>query len=552
MIICAVLGIYESAYGAKITAPGLHVKASKEDANDAYWPADPVLCDLVLEGDVKEGDMQSLKRSFEAIEGSMNSFSFFLCLRSSGGDLREAVKIAEFVLETQRPSIATVVEDGQTCASACAIIFLAGNAPARVGAFPQRFLHPRGRLLFHSPRLDLSKFTEKGLLDFLTAPSADPRGLKGKVVDLYKDGLLDVQSVISTFQKFTYQREDLGDRWVRPSLFLEMLAQDPDEWICVDNVDAVGRWNIQVYGYQVTRLMQKQDYANLCTGAYHWRADRFAAGSSDLELTGDLKIPAPATKLAGRNKSNTTFNRRFTLPFQAPLSPLTCVIELNNAALTADATVGVFLIKDEGSEIGEIQAPAPLAFSPADLLLRDLPGVRPGPAMVVRQQASAALSQYPNGVMNGCSYKRIHNVERDACEKACALDNACKGYSLNKIRRLCELKHTMTALRFDPQWTSGAPTASSQPRRSNRTPVMVTWDSKSATGKGLRIVGQLIDSEKAKEQEVCSSRCLSDTKCVAFEFGNPTNVCRRFSEVTGARERAANEEYAETQLKTQQ
>jgi hypothetical protein len=548
-IICVALGVGGAAYGAKITAPGLHVKASNADA---YWPTDPVLCDLVLEGDLEEGDAQSIEQSFQTIVGSMNSFSFFLCLRSSGGDLREAIKIARFVLGTQRPSIATVVEDGQICASACAIIFLAGNAPARVGAFPQRFLHPRGRLLFHSSRLDLSKFTDKELLDFLTQQSADPRGLKGKIVDLYKDGLQDVQSVISTFQKFIYQREELGDRWVRPSLFLEMFSQSPDEWICIDTVDAVGRWNIQVYGYQSAKQQQKQNYANLCTSAYHWRADRFAAGSDDLELTGDLSAPASTKRLAGRNKSNTAFDRRFTLPFQATFSPLTCVVELDDKPLNSETTINVFLTKDVDSYSGGIQNLAPLGFSPADSLLRDLPGVRPGPAAVVRQQPSVKFSEYSNSVMNGCSYKRIHDAELDACEAACAADIACKSYSLNKIGRVCELKHTMTALRFDPFWTSGTPTASSQPGRSSRAHAMAPWQRKSAAGKDLKIVGRLIDEGKAEGEEACSKRCMSDPRCVASELGNPTNVCRRFSEVNGVHEKAEDEEFAETKLKKQE
>jgi hypothetical protein len=46
------------AQAASITAPGLNVKAYKAgDAKaTADWPTDPVLCDLVLDGDVEEGD----------------------------------------------------------------------------------------------------------------------------------------------------------------------------------------------------------------------------------------------------------------------------------------------------------------------------------------------------------------------------------------------------------------------------------------------------------------------------------------------------------------
>jgi hypothetical protein len=338
------------AQAAQITAPGLHVKAFKAEfdklpeslitmpepgvANgntktSPFWPSDPVLCDLVLDGEVAEGDAASLKQNFETIAGTMVSFTFFLCLRSPGGDTGEAVKIAQFVLSTQRPSIGTVIEDGQTCSSACAIIFLAGNAPARVGGWPQRFLHPRGKLLYHSTHVDLTKFSDDNLLAYLTDPS-DPGGLKGRILDLYSKGLRDEQSVIATFQNFIFEREDLGDRWVRPSLFLEMFAQGPDEWICVDNVDAVGRWNIQVYGYRPPNAPTKQNYSNVCRSAYDWRSDQFAAGKEDdLDEEGRLNRPLASTAFAGRNKGNVEFDERFTMSFQARLFPVTCVVEPN-------------------------------------------------------------------------------------------------------------------------------------------------------------------------------------------------------------------------------
>src|SRR5262249_4894131 len=124
-----------AANAATITAPGQHIGAIRADPKktDPDWPTDPALCDLVLEGNITEGDAKAVEQAFQSLVGREYSLIFFLCLRSDGGDLREAVQIAQFVMRTQRPSIAPVVEDGRTCASACAVIFLAGNAPARVG-----------------------------------------------------------------------------------------------------------------------------------------------------------------------------------------------------------------------------------------------------------------------------------------------------------------------------------------------------------------------------------------------------------------------------------
>jgi hypothetical protein len=547
------LPLLSVAQAADITAPAQHVKAwQANNESSTYWPTDPVLCDLVLEGDIVEGDAEALGKAFQTIVGTMNSFSFFLCLRSNGGDLREAVKIAQLVLATQRPSIATVIEDGRTCASACAIVFLAGNAPARVGAWPQRFLHPRGRLLYHATQVDLSRFSDdRQLLEFLKTPTADPRGLKGRIVELHKEGLRDVQSVIATFQRFISEREDLGDHWVRPSLFLEMFAQDPEEWVCVDTVDAIGRWNIQIYGYQPPKPPKPQHYANVCRSAYHWRSDEFAVGAEiDLEDQGELKKPSPATAFAGRNKRSADFDDRFTMSFQAPLAPLTCVVELkyeDDTKKQVDAKTG--LTAFFAPSPGAVSRLAPTAYFPAATLLRDLPGVRPAPDPgAARTRPAVAFTDYSNTVLNGCSYKSIPKLERTACQAACATDPACQTYSHNKITQTCELKHTLTARRLDPLWTSGAPSSGPAPARSVRADAMAYYD----PGQNRRLAGKLIDETKVESQEMCSDRCKFDPMCLALEVDAATDMCRRFSEVTGVREAPADNESITIEIKKQQ
>jgi hypothetical protein len=560
-----------SAHAATITAPGLHIGAARADAKktDANWPSDPVLCDLVLDGNIAEGDAKALEQAFQSIVGVESSFTFFLCLRSDGGDLREAVQIAQLVLRTQRPSIASVVEDGRTCASACAVIFLAGNAPARVGAWPQRFLHPRGKLLFHSSQLDVGSRSDKDLLDYLTKP--DPGGLKGRIGNLYADGLRDAQSVIATYQKLITQREDVGDRWVRPSLFLEMFAQAPNEWLCIDTVDAVGRWNIQVYGYQPPKPPKKEHYSNLCHSAYHWRTDEFAVGADyELEEEGELKRPPATTPVAGRTKGNAEFDDRYAIPYQARLSPLTCVVELTygwdpatearKKQLDASTTLTTLFAVREPSTPGSVavSALAPTAYYPAATLLRDLPGVRAPPDWAApKTRPPVGFADHPDRVMNGCSYRSMPKIDRAACAAACATDAACRGYSHNKVSQTCELKHTLTALRLDPLWTSGAPSPGPDPGRSIRANVMAAYPANGDLAKGFRLVGKLIDDAKAERQE-CSTRCKSDQACVALEYGEASGACRRFSEVTGSRvavtgsrSPSAEEEVFTTEIKKQ-
>src|SRR5262245_19221571 len=84
---------------ATISAPALHLKAYKADPGkvDPYWPTDPVLCDLVLDGEIEEGDSSELVRLVHAIANAADRFTFFFCLRSSGGSVKEAIKIARFL-----------------------------------------------------------------------------------------------------------------------------------------------------------------------------------------------------------------------------------------------------------------------------------------------------------------------------------------------------------------------------------------------------------------------------------------------------------------------
>jgi len=195
---------------------------------------------------------------------------------------------------------------------------------------------------------------------------------------------------------------------------------------------------------------------------------------------------------------------------------------------------------------------APTAFYPAATLLPDLPGIRPASNLgASRTKPAVGFTDYPNSVMNGCSYKSIPKMELSACETACAADTACQAFSHSKITQACELKHTLTARRLDPRWTSGAPAAGPAPGRSIRADTMVTHQDYQRFGKNVRLEGKLIDEANVESPESCSKRCKSDPMCLALEFGTNGNVCRRFSEVTGVLEEPVKSYATGIEIKTQ-
>jgi hypothetical protein len=540
------------ARAANISAPGLHAEAVKADENvSAYWPTDPVKCDVVLDGEILDGDAATLEREFATIPGTWNSFTFFFCLRSPGGSVSEALRIAKFVRNTQRPSIATVVEDGQTCASACALIFLAGNAPARVGAWPQRFLHPRGRLLYHSSRLELGRFSDDALLAHLTTPTNDGLGLKSKIAGLYQDGLRDVQSVLSTFQGFTFQRDTIGAPWVRPSLFLEMFAQDPNEWICIDSVDTVGRWNIQVYGYRPPVAPAKTQHLNVCHNTFNWRADEFAATAinENTDTNFEIKTPPQKTKIAGRNKESHGFDTRLVLPYQSIWAQTSCVIEVKyfqSKQIDVATELAVFFMNSDGERITEMSGTYPTSFFPATTLLPDLPGVRPPVRPAAGTQAERSFRRSSNSLINGCSYKSISKAGLEECQAACSADRGCKAYSYNKLTRACDLKHTLSALRLDPLWVSGTPSTGPAAERSSRAVAMVAYERAS----DQRLDGEVIDTVPAADEATCAQRCEVDRSCLAIEHDSSNEQCQRFSTVTGLKASAGGT-LASAQIKRQ-
>ncbi|HEX8165067.1 MAG TPA: hypothetical protein VF601_04675 [Beijerinckiaceae bacterium] len=107
---------------------------------------DEVKCTYRLSGSINLGDAEKLKSLISSTK--LLSGSPRLCLNSPGGSYREGLAIARILMEEW---IGTAVEANSFCASACALIFMAGTAPSRQQL--NRFLHVNGMLGFHSPYL---------------------------------------------------------------------------------------------------------------------------------------------------------------------------------------------------------------------------------------------------------------------------------------------------------------------------------------------------------------------------------------------------------------
>lgn len=137
-------------------------------------------CTLRLSGLIEAGDADRLESYLAVAPSIENDYSLRrpyspairfgfpvgthrLCLNSPGGNFLEAIEIAErlggYIDEYDNSGVLTGVASGDSCFSACSIIFMGGRyswVPSQDSYWEyDRILHPNGRLGFHATFLNL-------------------------------------------------------------------------------------------------------------------------------------------------------------------------------------------------------------------------------------------------------------------------------------------------------------------------------------------------------------------------------------------------------------
>lgn len=100
---------------------------------------------FTISGDIEKGDFDNFRMLVEATKD--NSNYHFLALSSPGGNVVEAMKIGELVYNKK---MTTIVPEKQDCASACALIWLAGRqklatVQSRIGFHQSYFIGSNGK-----------------------------------------------------------------------------------------------------------------------------------------------------------------------------------------------------------------------------------------------------------------------------------------------------------------------------------------------------------------------------------------------------------------------
>lgn len=140
-----------------------------------YYSTDRMVPHIIYDGPTERGDIDQISSLIEANVHCRTECApedgapiAVVSLNGPGGDYHEGLELAEFF---RANSIATVVESGSYCYSACAFAFLGGSAFSSqegVGTYIDRVAEPGSIIGFHAPYL-----TESTLLSFLEDQGAE-------------------------------------------------------------------------------------------------------------------------------------------------------------------------------------------------------------------------------------------------------------------------------------------------------------------------------------------------------------------------------------------
>lgn len=239
-------------------------------------------CHLKLVGDIEEGDAERLAKHLDRLDAHKN----FVCLNSGGGSYSEALELISLFLKRGGVA-ATVVDRGDQCLSACALLFLAGQKHLGDGEFvPFRFMGVDAKVGFHAPYI-----------------SASGNANSAAVSKIYREGVVAIGRLLALTASDP-NREKLFPR----DLLGEALQVGPDDFFLLDTVDKLGRWNVRLISDWRPERVTNRMLHSACVNADMWSL--FVRPMKDQDYSVDfMGKPLP------RETALALSNRRFRTTF---------------------------------------------------------------------------------------------------------------------------------------------------------------------------------------------------------------------------------------------
>lgn len=220
-------------------------------------------CTILLRGQIESGDSAALQELLE--QSQMRQGTEILCLDSTGGQLNEALRLAELLLSS---GVGTKLKSGVSCLSACAVLFMAGRMYVdEFGDIPWRVMHPSARLAFHAPSLLRIEDNSGGVYTFKEIETA--YGLALRSIAMLN------RVMGSTSENFTNTNSQPA---MKPSLVSAILSTPPgsESWLEVSTVDQAGRWNIAIGPINVfdNPMLFPRNFMQGCINSIRWGLDQ--------------------------------------------------------------------------------------------------------------------------------------------------------------------------------------------------------------------------------------------------------------------------------------
>ena len=198
-------------------------------------------CDIQLRGIIAADDTAALTSALS--QAGRSDRPWVLCLDSPGGSLSAAIAMAQLVHEE---GIATHVEEGASCESACSITYFMGTALAGDTRIIARTIAPLGRIGLHAPSLTLpSENTYSG--SQVAQAFALAMEAAGSITTLGR--MIDVRS---------------GDVWIPVDVVNHLLTTPAENMFYVTTFGQAQDWNIAVDGVNWPDPLSAAMLWNIC------------------------------------------------------------------------------------------------------------------------------------------------------------------------------------------------------------------------------------------------------------------------------------------------
>ncbi|MEC9343042.1 MAG: PAN domain-containing protein, partial [Pseudomonadota bacterium] len=456
-----------------------------------------------LSGEIVSGDDLRFR--------DLSPYDCTLSLDSPGGNFATALRI----IEEMGSFTPTVVESGNRCLSACALVFMAGMYNED-GAYAFRVMQAGAKVGFHRPYLDLG-----GEDDAVFSAREIERAFSGSI-DVIND------LIKRSNRRFYTGNSSAESYFFPPRLLTSMLEKGRDAF---HELETVG--DLLIAGVFFNALNDgglasvSPDIATLRTVCenFYWQEVQ------NFELYGEKKgkfdplefYDSEYAQYSGNpaQGEETIRGETYTVFHDYPAPEGTyrdCLVAARDGEYTA-----AFRYENDNYAFTRLR---PVFAFPRHMKIEAIGARRAdltGPA-ATPDPTNVSFSQLENVDLSGSERSRVKGIDLGACIAACRDDDACAGYTYDKWNGWCFLKGSVARQLVSPKAVSGVRSGIATPAPWRGPVEMRRYGRKYFPGNGYA-------TTRLASADACERQCSGQSQCIAFTFYHAGTRCRLYSSV---------------------